>query len=72
MSPPQVDGVGERLGQEAAGTADPNWAKRCSIPHTTLLSNKTRGGGVGRGNSFHSSTCSEAWVGIALPVVSDE
>jgi len=35
-----VSGVGRRLGGDTAGTADPNWPKRYSIPYSIMFSNK--------------------------------
>ena len=45
-------GVSQRLGEDKAGTFDPNWAKGCSTSYNVTLSNKT-------GDTFQSSYCSE-------------
>lgn len=62
-------GVGKRLWGDAAGAADPDWPKKCSVPCNVMLSNTNWGRGrrrffvwfLWRGRAFLASKVAVVW-----------
>ena len=61
-------GVGERLGGDTAGTADPEWLKGYSIPPNVTLSRKNWGRDKRRGGWLPRWLLFGGWLGMGLPV----